>query len=620
MSGKDYALVAGTGCATGFLWSTLTGDLDLSSSQGWLQASLSCAGSSISSSGVFFAADRLSQDKNVAYQATGTFWALQGGASTANWLGRVNHWQEEPAFNALAFPLNFAATPLTSTFSLLTNVLGYTILDAPHKSVQLYGGRLVFVHGTTLYQALGFKPASRTIGAVGTDMHGRRGINPGVPEHETGHTVQFSVMGDLGFSTLYGLGALTDKNPLETWADDYGLKLTPPFSQTMPPLSDEAFRRVYRQDPFFKDFMISETAGEIPGKEPKNSPMVDPKQWLQDLTSGEPQRLRNALETFRDQGSGKLLLVEFINEISAKDLHQEKSALEFLRLYTQLLRFRGNHTDDDMLYLEEKLFMRLPLKNRRVVKQAVLSGVLTSYLNRWIELMQQDQGKSVSLTGLRDGIVELAARSPFFCYRLVAGMIYRPDEVYDYDAPMVREVFLGIYRRGLVKSPLFNETEVAQFEDLVQRYRHRGWNLGAAGSLYLGGESGGMEPGAGLWLGYRNVHRLGLRLNLNAAWASGEGSHYEARPAWIGASLEPILYFIKAPKIFDAYLTFELGGKHLIKQAHAGVSAAMGLGVQAHVDASTISAGVKNREDWFPKEQTAFRNSAEFFLGISTSF
>jgi len=159
---------------------------------------------------------------------TATWLGTQSAASLANWFGHVHGLEREPAFNAIAIPLNFAAAPIVSSVGLLWAGLG-EITGGFTSHVSAFGGMLVFDHrlcpGTTF-----------NLGATGHCFR----ASAARALHEGGHQVQFSIMGDVGTISLFvvdglvgtigtipavggaylflmGPGGLT----LEPWANDY---------------------------------------------------------------------------------------------------------------------------------------------------------------------------------------------------------------------------------------------------------------------------------------------------------------------------------------------------------------------------------------------------------------
>jgi hypothetical protein len=223
-------LFAAGGCATGFLWSVVAGESDLETTDDWVRALMGCVGGAINAVAIHGITDEFTRDEELPNILAGTWIGIQAATSLTNWIGHENGWEREPAFNAIAFPLNFAAAPLFSTLGLLWAGIGElaTGLDG---EVGVFGGMLIFDHDLCI------SSTPMTMGAIG---HCFRASHPVTPRHEQGHLVQYSIMGDFGFLSIgiadfvigtigtapnyYGLylfisgpGALT----LEPWARDY---------------------------------------------------------------------------------------------------------------------------------------------------------------------------------------------------------------------------------------------------------------------------------------------------------------------------------------------------------------------------------------------------------------
>jgi len=222
----EPGLMAASGCATGFLWSVVAGDAKLSTGKGWARALMSCAGSAANSFTIFTVTDHFSKDRDLARGLTLGWFGAQSAAGFTNWLGRRYQLEESKAFNAIAFPLNYASSPILSTGGLLwAGILGEAT-SGFKAEVNLYGGMLVFNHKLCVYSAA-------NSGAIGHCFTPRSIGN--TPQHEKGHSVQVSILGDVGTLGVLGtdflfraltlqfktLGQSPGHYTLEPWADDY---------------------------------------------------------------------------------------------------------------------------------------------------------------------------------------------------------------------------------------------------------------------------------------------------------------------------------------------------------------------------------------------------------------
>lgn len=211
---QETALSAAIGCATGFLWSTLAGQADLSQGSGWLFSGTGCVGSAATGATLYGGSRYLSEDRELARIVTGTWYGLQGSASFTNYLGLKNQWYEEPAFNAVALPLNYLAAPTLSTLSLgLAGIGGIT--GGYPQDPYLISGTLVFYHRA----CIGYY--YNQIGAIGHNCKDNPSFTYGF--HEVGHGIQSSIMGDIGTTLIASLNYLFQphhkKLILEQWAD-----------------------------------------------------------------------------------------------------------------------------------------------------------------------------------------------------------------------------------------------------------------------------------------------------------------------------------------------------------------------------------------------------------------
>ena len=222
----EPGLMAAGGCASGFLWSVVAGDAKLSTAKGWGRALLGCAGSATNALTIYSVTDHFSDDRDLARDLTLAWFGAQSGAGLANWLGRRYQWESKLAFNAIAFPLNFAATPVISTGGLIWGGLIGEAASGFKAEVHLYGGMLVFNHKLCAYDAAN----SGAIGHCFTPSTSGQ-----IPQHEKGHGVQTSIMGDAGTLGIIGadflfraatfqwktLGRSPGHLTLEPWANDY---------------------------------------------------------------------------------------------------------------------------------------------------------------------------------------------------------------------------------------------------------------------------------------------------------------------------------------------------------------------------------------------------------------
>lgn len=218
---RDVGISAGVGCATGFLWSVLAGQADVSTGEGLLHAVTGCVGSAAQSSSVYTATRLISKDPVLARELTAGWFGIQSAASFTNWLGVKHGLMDRAAFNAVALPLNYAAAPVSSTFGLVLAGIGEAA-NGFSGEVITFGGSLIFRHD------LCFRTYYQT-GAIGHRCSNFYWIHERL--HETGHMVQMSIMGDAGMLTVNALnlgGQLLSfqgfhyrKLIIERWADKY---------------------------------------------------------------------------------------------------------------------------------------------------------------------------------------------------------------------------------------------------------------------------------------------------------------------------------------------------------------------------------------------------------------
>lgn len=222
--GRDLGITAAAGCATGFLWSVLAGKADLSEGKGWAYAAMGCLGSAAQGatlySGTRFVTSRFgTENPELARQITAGWFGIQTAASFTNMLGTDNGWQNEPAYNAVALPLNYAAAPLFSTGSLIMAGIGEAAIGFSGR-VHVFGGTLIF-HDKVCLGNGGLQG-----GAVGHYCKFGEGNF-----HEVGHAVQFSILGEVGivgsylvngaYQLIVDQGVHPRRMLLEQWADDF---------------------------------------------------------------------------------------------------------------------------------------------------------------------------------------------------------------------------------------------------------------------------------------------------------------------------------------------------------------------------------------------------------------
>lgn len=197
---RDLAITASAGCATGFLWSVLAGDADLGTGKGVGFAVAGCLGSAVNGSVLLSGTRFITRDPKASRIVTGAWFGFQSSASFLNTVGAHYGWHQEDAFNVAAFPLNYGASPVSSTVGLLIAGAG-EVGTGFTGDVYFFGGRLVFHHelcsGAGEYQT----------GSIG------HWCNPGShifhrQVHETAHMIQNSILGDFGMTSVQLADAL----------------------------------------------------------------------------------------------------------------------------------------------------------------------------------------------------------------------------------------------------------------------------------------------------------------------------------------------------------------------------------------------------------------------------
>jgi hypothetical protein len=108
------------------------------------------------------------------------------------WIGLKNNWQGNHGFNTVAFPLNYVATPINSTLSMVLATAGM-VENGFQGDSSFFAGTLIFSHRL----CPGYSRLDRQF-------------------HEVGHAVQNSIMGDPGIIAVAGL--LWANSP---WAETY---------------------------------------------------------------------------------------------------------------------------------------------------------------------------------------------------------------------------------------------------------------------------------------------------------------------------------------------------------------------------------------------------------------
>jgi len=221
---KNLGITAGVGCATGFLWSALSGKADISTGKGFARAIIGCGGSAFNGASVYTASNYLFDDKT-ARNVTTAWFGFQSASSFTQMLGNHYEWHDSTAYNLVAFPLNLGAAPLSSSVGLVWGIVGEASAESK-SGVSLYGGSLVFRHESCSGNG------GIQLGAVmqlckDDEDHLTR-------SHELVHQAQYSIMGDFGMAgltLLNGAGRLIIKQDLdnkkfiiERWAYDYEKK------------------------------------------------------------------------------------------------------------------------------------------------------------------------------------------------------------------------------------------------------------------------------------------------------------------------------------------------------------------------------------------------------------
>lgn len=215
---KNLGITAGVGCATGFLWSALSGKADISTAKGFARALIGCGGSAFNGASIYTASNYLFDDKT-ARRVTTAWFGFQSASSFTQTLGNRYGWHDSTAYNLVAFPLNFGAAPLSSSVGILWGLTGEASAGS-RSGIELFGGTLAFKHDCG---------HNIQLGATKQSCPGYDDLE--TKFHELGHQAQFSIMGDFGMAglnLLNGAGRLIIKQDLndrefiiEKWADDY---------------------------------------------------------------------------------------------------------------------------------------------------------------------------------------------------------------------------------------------------------------------------------------------------------------------------------------------------------------------------------------------------------------
>jgi hypothetical protein len=642
MSDKDYGIVAATGCATGFIWSAFAGNADLSTKEGWKRALLGCVGSSINSTSIFLISDKASGNSDLAWKITSAWWGIQGAAGLTNWIGRKRGWADEPAFNAVALPLNYAASPLMSTIGLIYGGIAFAFVDDPSKHVRVYRGILTFNHQPT-HPLPGYKNAF-ALGAIGI------GVPMDLRKHESGHVVQFSILGDLGMAIIYSGDFLLSKlrgkgypdTIFEHWATDiYGREL-----DTNPAPYDRPIRCRANGNGNHKKVSASPKQIENAAKE------KDPKQFVRLLIHSDPKVRRSALT----------LLMALDNE-TASTLFDALKAI--LKKYGKPACLEGakinvdkSDSADDSKQIKVKemrhyvldAIRQLAISYPRVAsnqiqlncpaqdiigwqcdaetygKVAATLAALLPHANdpdammifeaipRFVAVLDGPQGS----LQLSDGLFEMAKSSRFAAEKIVEALLH-VGETSGLNNPNASRLIRRLMDEKIVVSSESDKQRIDKLDGLIERDNRRGWYAGISGGWNYNAAEKGLAQALNLWISYRNYHHLELRWNLNFGWQEiNQGSPSDD----VGTSIEPVFHLSHNPKILDPYLSYEFGVMHFMNYNTTALTAAIGAGLQIHVGSISFHGVAKARGNIFPagKPDRLSTAGGSFEIGASYRF
>ncbi len=229
---EQNGLAAAVGCATGFLWSVVAGEADLTKAEGWREAGLGCAGSAINAASIYAISGAMSNNGTLARDITYGWMGVQSAASLTTRAGRFFNIENKAGFKAVALPLNIAAAPLTALVGSLRG--GLTLISSSAATVQTFGGTLLFHDRASCDNA----PST-----TGFTIHCMESSESPHFRHEQGHSVQSALLGDFGrLGIIIGdilvgtivsdpsyliFGILSPgKLTLEPWADQYDRSVT----------------------------------------------------------------------------------------------------------------------------------------------------------------------------------------------------------------------------------------------------------------------------------------------------------------------------------------------------------------------------------------------------------
>jgi hypothetical protein len=644
MGDQDYGIVAGTGCATGILWSAVAGNANLSTGKGWLRALAGCAGSAANSVAIYAIADAASGKRETAWRATSAWWSVQGGAGITNWLGRTFSLADEPAYNAIAVPLNYAATPFLSTAALLYAGGAFALATDPSKHVRAYGGMLTFNH-EPLHPLPGYRNAF-AVGAIGI------GVPRTLRKHESGHVVQSSILGDIGMPLAYGIdwlvSALRGKgypNTLfEHWADDIHGKESD--SHTTP----------------FERPIGCPTNGKKNGTltAPASQPVIDDASTPQDETPARMRALLHAESKVRRAARASLKQLD--DDAALRVLAAIKGSLaKHAKLTCRAAIEQPAEAEEpgakvrraDVRELRQRLLAALrqiALDHPAAISHTPLlhcsvqdivgwdcdgetTGLAASTLAAMLPHVSDADAQQIFVAIPR--FVKLLA-GPYGSYQLSEGL-WQMAKASRYAAERIAEALIQVGESGelnsenatrlihrLVEEKILSpavgdEGRVRKLAGQASRDGKVGWYAGVGGGWGVGAAERGLSSSIDIWGGYRNFHHLELRGKLSlGSQGVGEGGPSQR----VGLALEPIFHLSRHPRVLDPYIVYDVGTQHFLTHGATSLSGAAGAGLMLHAGAFSVYGEARGRANLFLGAKPAGLSSGggEFRLGAAYHF
>lgn len=635
MGDQDYPKVAGIGCATGMLWSFFSGRADPTTKKGWAKAALSCVGSAVNSTGIFFASDKL-MGRDTAWKATGAWWGVQGLAGLGNWMGRKKGWEREPLYNAVQVPLNYLSSPAFSTIGLLYGLTSFGFIRDPRGSVDTYGGMLGFRTKKKIHPLPGFSSYGFALGAIGLGLNNKTRTH-----HELGHTRQFSLLGDLGAMFIVGgenliwllKGADKDSRPKlfsEKWADHMGERTFHRFIGSAVPWREAWGKKISpflafktkalkgfsaKEQAIIKQAIIVDLArlkkviGSLKVSADKHEfdGEADSEFFAHDM-----EKLEKVLREFSDNRKLTNKLLGVIKTFFGKTGSTANQLDEFFGNVERISE-RMNLSKSSTIDPENKpKFTDRMKKVSREIRQEIMVLLLTlssdtmkDKVNNLIGWAQdtirhpikhpRDKGELQKYFDEMLGMVKYSDEAR----RLILKGLKNSETATTIPTHVVEPWMIALGAKGFVE----------------RRKRRQGWSIGTAGHVNYHLGDNGSGRGARLWMGRRNRSNL-LEVRFNALFEQ-QKLQDGTQATELGVSVEPIFHLVRDPGKFDPYLSYEVGAKYSMDAGSTNFFGAVGPGLQVDLGTMSLHGSIKVGAE---RSSTGFDALLQGSVGLSYKF